>query len=249
MRPNAPAHLHVVSQDGDGPQIVVVHGAMDRSVSFGRMARHLNGRHLVRYDRRGYARSCEVGVGSMDDHVADLVGVIGDEPAVVLGHSIGGVISLAAAATTEAPVIGIVAYEPPMPWLSWWPRPATDAPAKPQDPADEAEEFMVKMVGEKMWLRLPRSVRQARRAEGEALRADIAAVSAGAPFDPRAIEVPVLAVAGSESSWFHARAVRELADEVPRGDRAVLEGASHGGHLSHPTDLARLLDAFAELGR
>ena len=55
--------LEMVARGADqpGPLVVLVHGSMDRSASFIRTERHLDGRHVVRYDRRGYGRSVETG--------------------------------------------------------------------------------------------------------------------------------------------------------------------------------------------
>src|SRR5699024_4384985 len=125
------------------------------------------------------------GVGGLDEHVDDLAALIGREPSFVLGHSIGGVIALVAAANGVAPILGVVAYEPPTPWTEWWP--ATSGReggggVDDGDPADQAEAFMRRMIGERMWKRLPRSTREARRAEGVALRADIGSLTGPPPF-------------------------------------------------------------------
>lgn len=74
--------LHVVRQSGDGsvPPVVLVHGGMDRSTSFGRVARQLSDVPLTRYDRRGYGRSSAGSAPSLADHVDDLIEVIGDTP-------------------------------------------------------------------------------------------------------------------------------------------------------------------------
>lgn len=246
-----PHALHSVHRDGDPPRLVVVHGAMDRSVSFGRVVRELPGRSVVTYDRRGYASSTSVGVGGLDEHVGDLVELIGREPSFVLGHSIGGVIALVAAANGVAPILGVVAYEPPTPWTEWWP--ATSGRVDGEvvddgDPADEAEAFMRRMIGERMWKRLPRSTREARRAEGVALRADIGSLAGPPPFDPSSVTVPVLAIAGAEATWYHRRAVEELAALLPDAQVATLEGATHGGHLTHPRELAQVVGAFMDRG-
>jgi pimeloyl-ACP methyl ester carboxylesterase len=92
-----------------------------------------------------------------------------------------------------------------------------------------------------MWSRLPRSIRAERRAEGEALRADIASVSGTAPFVAGSVGVPVTSVAGSDTTWFHKRAAEELAAAVPDGALVLLEGATHGGHLTHPAQLAQIV--------
>jgi pimeloyl-ACP methyl ester carboxylesterase len=230
---------------GEPPQVVLVHGAMDRAASFGRLARRLAPREVVRYDRRGYARSRPLGVGSLADHVADLAAMIDEGPAVVVGHSAGGVVAAGFAATPGSPVLGLVVYEAPMPWCDWWPRPETGEPRAVSGPEEEAEAFMRQMVGDRVWQRLPAATRAERRSEGLALRADLAMVrTAGPPVAFGAITVPVLSITGSESSWWQRRAAEQFAAEVPDGALAVLEGAGHGGHLTHPAALADAIDAF-----
>jgi len=90
---------------------------------------------------------------SLADHIADLVAVVGDGPAVVVGHSYGGAVALGAA--VQAPeVIGAVgAYEPPMPWTPWWPRRSASSIAD-EDPATFAEGFFRRVVGDAGWDRL-----------------------------------------------------------------------------------------------
>jgi pimeloyl-ACP methyl ester carboxylesterase len=242
----APTDLHVVDDAGPGGSastVVIVHGAMDRSASFGRVARHLDGLHVVRYDRRGYGRSAARSPGTLEDHVDDLLAVIDSRPVTVFGHSIGGVIALIAAERRPELVRSVLAYEAPSPWAPWWPQPTTPPP---DDPADEAEAFMRRAIGDHFWRRLPARTRADRRAEGQALRADIASVQGTAPYDPARIEVPVLAAAGSETTWWHQRATRELAEAAPKGEPAVVAGAEHGAHLTHPTATAHLVRRAVE---
>lgn len=237
----APTDLHVVDKpapDPAGPLVVIVHGAMDRSTSFGRVVRHLEGLHVIRYDRRGYGRSAACAPGSLTDHVDDLLAVVDGRPATVFGHSIGGVIALVAAERDPGSVRSVLAYEAPAPWTSWWPQPST---APPDDPADEAEAFMRRAIGDHFWSRLPARTRADRRAEGGALRADIASLQGPAPYEASRLPVPVLAAAGSETTWWHQRATRELADDAPGGEHAVIAGAEHGAHLTHPTAVAHLV--------
>src|SRR5687768_1007595 len=84
-------------EDNPGPIVVLVHGSMDRSGSWVRVARELRDRHTLRYDRRGYGRSLDVGPGTMEEHIADLFDVIQGRVCVVAGHSYGAAIALAAA--------------------------------------------------------------------------------------------------------------------------------------------------------
>ncbi|HWJ97056.1 MAG TPA: alpha/beta fold hydrolase [Acidimicrobiales bacterium] len=237
----APLDLHVVdtpSADPGAAVVVVVHGAMDRSSSFGRVARQLDDLHVVRYDRRGYGRSVGAPVGTLDDHVDDLLGVIDGRAVTVFGHSIGGVIALVAAQRDPGSIRSVLAYEAPSPWADWWPRPRT---VPPDDSADEAEAFMRRAIGGHYWDRLPARTRSDRRSEGAALRADIASLQGTSPFEASAIEAPVLAACGSDTTWWHQRATRELADAVPGGEHAVVAGAEHAAHLTHPAATAHLV--------
>lgn len=229
-----------------GVLIVVVHGAMDRSSSFGRVARRLRDLPVIRYDRRGYGSSEPGTVVPIDGHVDDLLAVIGERPALVLGHSIGGVIALMAAERRPDLVLAVLAHEPPTPWMPWWP----DDPEADDDrsPEDEAERFMRSMVGERIWNRLPERTRQARRSEGPALRSDVESVAGpGAPFDAGAIEQPVICSAGSEGTWWHRQGAEEVAASMDTARFTVIEGAGHGVHLTDPAALADLTRDLHEL--
>jgi len=246
--------------------VVLVHGAMDRSASFGRTVRVLSDLCTIRYDRRGYGHSTEVGVGTLDQHVDDLIEVIdgarGDAPAddraVVVGHSIGGVIALVAAARHPERITSVAAWEAPMPWADWWPT-STAATAAMQGPpgagtggaengaavagsgsaGDAAERFMRRMIGDDRWARLPSTTRAARRAEGEALLADLRSLRwPTAPYAAASIVPPVLAGCGTVSVSYHQRAAHELADAAPSGELVTIDGAAHGAHLSHPREFA-----------
>lgn len=245
----APPDLHVVdapASDPSAPLVVVVHGAMDRSSSFGRVARQLHDLHVIRYDRRGYGRSVAAPVGTLSDHVDDLLAVIDDRRAVVFGHSVGGVIALVAAQREPGLVRSVLAYEAPSPWADWWPQPRS---SPPDDAADEAEAFMRRAIGDHYWGRLPARTRSDRRAEGGALRADLASLQGPAPYDAGALEVPVLAACGSDTTWWHQRATRHLAEAAPAGEQQVVAGAEHAAHLTHPSATAHLVRRAVERAR
>lgn len=194
--------------------------------------------HVIRYDRRGYGRSIEAGPAPLDRHVEDLLSVLHGRPATVFGHSYGGVVALVAAEREPDVARSVLAFEPPTPWRPWWP---TAEAAPPEDPAEEAEAFLRRAVGDRLWERLPARIREARRAEGVALRSDIASLQGCAPFDSELVKVPVLAAYGAATTWWHERAARELAADLPHAETAVVEGAQHGVHLTHPAELADLV--------
>lgn len=112
-----------VQEVGEGPLVVLVHGAMDRSGGMLRVRRALQSTcHVVRYDRRGYARSLDAGPPtSFDQQVDDLADLLDGRPAVLAGHSLGGVVCLALAARRPHLVRSVLAYEAPKMWAPWWP--------------------------------------------------------------------------------------------------------------------------------
>lgn len=242
------------SEHGTGPTVVLVHGTMDRSTSFGRVVRVLDELHVVRYDRRGYGRSQPLGppasFGQQIDDLVDVIGRSADGPVVVAGHSYGGTIALGAAATGCEQIAGVVVYECPMPWMPWWPTRSAGASAvaDAHDPADAAERFMRRMLGDDRWQKLPPSTREARRAEGPTLVAEMAQLRPpNAPaFDLADIARPVLAANGTEGVAHHARSVRAIAEGVPDGTHVEVEGAGHGVHLTHPADFAGLVRTMVE---
>ncbi|MEO9224416.1 MAG: alpha/beta hydrolase [Acidimicrobiales bacterium] len=243
-----PDGLHVIAhepEDPTAPRVVLVHGAMDRSTSFAKVARRLADLRVVRYDRRGYGHSRALGVGDLDTHVADLLAVVGEEPAVVVGHSMGGTLALIAASRRPGSIRSVMAYESPLPWIPAYTDDTGDQPMfqLSGDPANAAERFMRHMVGSSRWERLPARTRADRRAEGPALVADITAMRTSKMLiDLRSLAMPVLAVHGSAASDRHRRATEYLAEHVPGGELHVIEGSDHGAHLTHA-------DAFAALVR
>jgi pimeloyl-ACP methyl ester carboxylesterase len=240
--------------DGDGPVVVLVHGTMDRSSSFGRVVRHLDGHRVVRYDRRGYGRSVELGPPEgFDQQVDDLLEVIEQSSggaAVVAGHSYGGTIAVAAAERAPDRIAGVVAYESPMPWRDWWPRDSAGARAVAgaADPADAGEAFMRRMIGDERWRRLPPSTREARRSEGPTLVAEMAHLRHPNPqaHDPTKVHQPLVAAHGSDGAPHHHRTAEVLAEEAPAGELVVVEGAGHGIHLTHPERFAALVRRVAD---
>ena len=220
--------------------LVCVHGALDRAASFARVARRLDHLAVVAYDRRGYQGSRDRGVGDLEDHVGDLVRVVEAEarsgPVLVLGHSFGGLVAMGAALRTPEAIGLVVAYESPFPWLVR--RPGAPAPTG-DDPRLEAEWFFRRVVSDEAWERLSERQRDSRRADGPALRADLAALAGPRPFDPSDLSVPFVYVYGGSGHAAHYRALaRALADANPLVRTLEIPGAVHGAHLSSPDQLA-----------
>lgn len=255
--PLAPLHAVVRGEGSPPPPLVLVHGSMDRSAGFARVAGRLQGRHVVRYDRRGYGRSRSAGppVG-VDGHVEDLLALVAARAggrAAVVGHSYGGVVALAAAARSPEVVVAVGAFEAPLSWLPWWPSGTAGGAAMARseadggDPGDAADAFLCRVLGEERWLGLPSATRRERRLEGPALVAELASLRSGAaPFDLDALPVPVVAGHGTRSDPHHRRAADHLAERTG-GFPFVIDGAQHGAHLSHPEAFAAFAEAVLDL--
>jgi pimeloyl-ACP methyl ester carboxylesterase len=236
----------------DAPLVVLVHGTMDRHASFARVRSRLMDRfHVVSYDRRGYAASREAlpAAESVLDHVLDLEAVVAERPCTVAGHSYGGVVALALAERRPDLVHAVLAYEPPLPWMGWWPQtPDGEEPFAGMDPSEAAEEFLARAIGRHRYDRLPLKTREEVVLDGEALVTETRSIRKdGAPFRAEAVAVPVLLVMGSETAERHQRACRWLAERIPAASLHTVDRADHGGHLSHPSEFATLVAAAAAL--
>jgi pimeloyl-ACP methyl ester carboxylesterase len=246
------------------PTVVFVHGAADRGAAFARVGRHLPGAHLVRYDRRGYGRSVTARppqvttqtallASQVDDLVAVIAATADDGPVVVVGHSLGGLVALGAAVRVPEVIRAVVAYEPPTPWESWWgggqagsSARAAAASADQADPATQGamamEAFLRRMIGDDRWEALGPRVQKARHAEGPALLADLEAARGASHLELGALTLPVVFGVGTQTSERHKRAVDHLAALIDGAEVVVIDGADHGAHMSHPAEMASLVD-------
>jgi pimeloyl-ACP methyl ester carboxylesterase len=113
---------------GGGPKVVLLHGGMQTSANFTKLARSLAARFTVYVpDRRGRGLSGPAGAGhGLRAEIADLAAVLEETGARnVFGLSSGAVVALRAA--MELPIERLALYEPPLKHgdhdpLAWLPR-------------------------------------------------------------------------------------------------------------------------------
>ena len=233
-----------------------VHGSMDRSSAFARCCGHLRDLHTIRYDRRGYGKSVQLGAASIDGHIDDLVALLDGRAGVVIGHSLGGVIALGAAQRHPELVRAVGAYEAPMPWVEWWPKRSAGGDAMtmadgtaPDAAADVAERFMRRMIGDDRWESLPEGTRRSRRAEGPALLAELRSAHQQPAYDPAQIAVPIFTAHGTESREHHCWAAQEVARLTGADPPVVIEGAGHNAHATHHREFADFTRRVVAAGR
>ncbi|MCU0309904.1 MAG: alpha/beta hydrolase [Acidimicrobiales bacterium] len=248
-----PNELYVVIEGPpEAVPLVLVHGAPDRSAAFRQACGHLDASvRVVRYDRRGYGRSVgATPARSMADHADDLLGVIGavGGRAVVVAHSFGSNPAMLAAVARPAAFAALGVWEPPMVWLEWWPRTTKDYDAEvaaAPDPAQMAEEFNRRVLGDDAWEALSPEKQALRRAEGPAFARDMASL-ATAPFAADRLTVPTVVGHGSDTSPEHVEGARRLAAQVADGRLVTIEGAGHFANQTHPEEFAAFITATVD---
>jgi pimeloyl-ACP methyl ester carboxylesterase len=232
--------------DPDAPLVVVVHGTMDRAAGMLRLSRRLDHDHRVlRYDRRGYGRSTpHDGPFDMDGQVHDLVSLLHGRRAVVVGHSYGGNVALATAARHPELVAGVVVYESPMSWESWWPGTTAGSVAvasRDQGTDEAAELFMRRLIGDRRWEELPERTRATRRAEGAALVGELGDLRANRPWRAADIHVPVFVGYGTEGRSHHQDGMARMAALIAGATLVGLAGCRHDAPTSHPAEFCHQL--------
>lgn len=241
------------SPDPSAPTVVLVHGAMDRSASFGRVMRRLPDLDVCAYDRRGYATSLAAGVAAtLDEQAADLLSILrwtGARAVVVVGHSFGGTVALRLASSGPDVLVGLGAFESPVPSLMSYRSDGADLALDAADrggPPAAAEAFYRLMVGDATWERLRATDRATRSAEGAQLVAELRDLRRRPDVpDPADVTTPVVVGAGGATNGAWRASAHELADRLPNGRYVEIPGAGHGAHLSHPDEFARYVRTCA----
>lgn len=253
----------------DHPTVFLVHGAMDRAASFGRVMRRLVDFDVIAYDRRGYAGSIPTAVdtapgtgvylqqhpNSIRGHASDLRTVIDwsqARHAVVIGHSLGGTIALALASEGQPNLVSLGVFEAPAPWLDGSfadvGRGAIEVATADGDEAG-AEFFYRLMIGEKTFSRLRDRDRTARRAEGPALIAELRSLRDPAlAIDLATVTLPVIIGTGSTSSSSLKRGAQLVSEALPDAWGVEIAGSGHGAHLTHPDEFAAYVRACSTRG-
>ena len=106
---------------GEGPPLVLVHGAFSDHRTNWMYAKPFLARHFTAYAiaRRGRGRTEATQGHAVSDEIADALALVRHigEPVHLLGHSYGGLVALGVAASAPDLVRKLVVYEPPSPHL------------------------------------------------------------------------------------------------------------------------------------
>ena len=235
------AGLYVEEHAGgapDAPVVVLVHGVFDSCRSFEAVIEHLVPDHTVlTYDRRGWARSADATPAtSLDDHADDLLSVLDDRRATVVGHSYGGTVSFLAAVRAPERVAALALFEPSMQWQPYWP--AMDAIAA--EAPYEQEHFRAGLEGR------PRRTREERDREQSLLQHELTLI-ADAPCTPEQLTVPRLVGRGSLSATWRFGTTDHLRDDLDC-ELVEINDAGHTAHRMQPKGFADFVRRAVALG-
>lgn len=239
---------------GAGPPLLLVHGSMSDHRRWRII--ELLGEHRTVHamDRRGRGASTDGPQWSPDREVEDVVAVVealheeAGAPVDVLGHSLGGYLSLRAASRTRN-VRRLVLYEPAVVDHA---QPA-ELLARMQEALDagrfeEVVELMMREV-----VRMPdeeiahlRALPSwpARVATAPTLPREESVALTVTPQEAAGVTAPTLLLLGGDSPGFLRDAVRWVADAVPDATVVTLEGQQHVADQTDPEGFAGIVLDF-----
>lgn len=110
--------LHVLERPGPGPRVLCLHGWLDNAHTFDFLAEHFPREwHLALLEFRGMGRSAHIGPGAQyayGDHLLDVewaLDGLGWDRAHIVGHSLGGVVTIDYAAARPERVRSVTLIE------------------------------------------------------------------------------------------------------------------------------------------
>lgn len=247
--------------------MALVHGSWTDARTWDHVLPALSdGFRVLTYDRRGHSRSERPATpGSLREDATDLAGLLESldlAPAHVVGNSFGAAVALRLAIDRPELVRSLIVHEPPVFALL------------EGDPAGEAAlaALRARVDAAAALLRAGRLEEGARAfvdtialgpgaweerlsPEGREMFMFNAPTWLDELDDPEAyrlptdrlteIGIPLLLTSGETSPAHFVRAAERLRDALPEAAGAVLAGAAHVPHLSHPETFAAMATAFA----
>ena len=237
---------------GEGPPLVLVHGAGSARWSFDAVRPHLEPSFtVIAIDRRGRGDSGDGGEYALEREFEDVAAVVRDagHGAVLMGHSYGGLVAAGAAQLLDLPRLAL--YEPAMggalstpDTIERWERLIEEGNRDTalreffRDIAGYDEDAIEELVRGPVW----EARRQIVPTVPRELRAELAH-----QFDPDtlgALGMPVLLLVGSESPAWAVRSVDAHAEAMAGAERRTLDGHGHSANMTGPDLLAGELERF-----
>jgi pimeloyl-ACP methyl ester carboxylesterase len=255
---------------GEGERVVLTHGAWSDGKAWEAVVDRLSDRfETVIWDRRGHSRSQDgPGPGSVRQDAADLGGLIshlGDERVHLVGNSAGGSVTLNLLTMRSDLVRSAAAHEPGPYSLLEGSKDHHIVGLVDEDKRNvahvteliengrhrQAAEYFVDdvAVGPGAWGQFPEELRTILVSNAPTVPDDLRDA-----YDPESLDVgalatsdvPMLITTGTHSPPTERAAVEELTRRVPAAHLAILEGAGHIPHRTHPAEYVSVLLGFID---
>jgi pimeloyl-ACP methyl ester carboxylesterase len=245
---------------GHGPPLLLLHATLSSSRQLRGLANRLSRRFtVISVDRRGSGKSVSEAPAEPIDvalHVDDLAGIMGAEdlgPALLVGHSYGGCVSLELAARRPELAAAVFAYEPPYGPVAPPAARAHMAEVARQtltardegDLAGAALAFMEGVSGAGAVAALSPAARDRIGRSGQGAVAD-ATLSGMDPDGLIRIECPTRIATGGDSVTLYADIADALCARISGADHRSLAGLDHMAPIIRPDSVAASVEAFAD---
>jgi pimeloyl-ACP methyl ester carboxylesterase len=252
---------------GAGQPLIMIHaGVADSRQWDGEFARFAQRMRVVRYDLRGYGKSLPV--DGEFSHLGDLMALLAhlqiDEPAVIMGCSMGGGLAMDVALEHPPRVRALIMVDAGPSGLEL----DVETPAKFAEAEQAYQAGDLDRVAEletQIWFdgmnRAPGQVNQAMRALAYAMNRHALALDAQGlgkrlpdtptPASERLAElaIPVLVIVGDQDTPYMLAAADYMAQHIRSARKVIIEDAAHLPNMDHPDEFQRAVSAFLdELG-
>lgn len=233
------AELHVEVRDEGSPGVLLLHGGLGTLEDFAALVPFLDGYALAALDTRGHGGStlgsAPLSYGLLADDIERVIGVLGWNDVILVGHSDGGIAALHVAARRR--LAGLVTLgthaDPPSPEVKpvfdamteakWRERhPETITTYERANPAPDFSRLFDAAL--RMW-----------RDDGDGNYP-------GDRIDK--IACPTLVLVGADDQLVPRDATLRLADEIESAQLGVIPFATHMMHLEAPEHVAPFIRAF-----
>jgi pimeloyl-ACP methyl ester carboxylesterase len=250
----------VYEERGDGPAVLLVHGTGGSVWEPLPTQLAAAGYRAISYDRRGFGASTHPPIKDLARHTSDAVALLEAldvAPALVVGHSMGGVISLDLAVKRPELMCGLVLIEPPLHFKkhpsATMLRKLIGAQVSRRVRGDEhaAESFMrwatTTTDGANGYDMTPPAERAALVANSTAIMRELDSGTGEHVKldDVGRIELPVVCLIGGITLPEYGRAAQRISKALPPMAIVNVPGAGHVLPISHPQ---AVVDAVARVG-